>query len=161
MKNKLKYIINILLLLILLGFTIYAYIDIHYSKKGSIINNSSYYDIKFTNVVVNNEELIVKVNDNNDSLSIQIPNLSKGKRYSFSVDLKNIGNEDINIKNVLYNNINTNVEESNVLIETSLLESEIIKGGEEKKLDVFVNYNGNDLVENKYYNFDINYYFIK
>ena len=160
MKKIIRYVIVIILLLILAGVSIYTFFNIHYSNKGNIKIDNKYYDIKFTNPIVYENDLIVKINDEEDTLHIDIPNVIKDKEYSFSIDAKNIGNENINIKDVLYKNINTNIEENDISISSNVSETEVIAGGEEKKLDIIVKYTGNDM-ENLYYSFDIKYLFIK
>ena len=160
MKNTMRYIFLVITILALIGVSIYSYIYLHYNDKGTINVDNNYYDIMFTNVNIGNDNLLVKVNDEKDSIHIEIPNIIKNNVYSFSIDVKNIGNQSISIKDILYNNINTNVEESNVLVESNFSENDVINGGEVRKLDIRVKYIG-DVIENSFYNFDINYHFMK
>ena len=102
----------------------------------------------------------VKINEDNDTIKVNIPNLNEFKKSeSFSLDVKNIGNIDASISEANIMNIDTNVPKSKVKVDVSLLESNVIKGSESKKLNVTITYLGDNTALNPYYNFVIKYVF--
>lgn len=159
MKNTLKYIILLILSIILVVSITFTYLKLHYSEKGIIKVNNGYYDIVFSNVLIENDDAKIKTNDNDDYVHIEINNLIENKEIELSLDLKNIGSKDVFVDNFSYANIDSNVDLSKVEIISSLEKNTIIKGGESKKLFVKVKYNGKEKIENSYYNFNINYVF--
>ena len=110
--------------------------------------------------------LVSKINLNEDKkvdiLKIDWENndLNKFKKTnSFSINLTNIGNIDAKIIDIRIENIFANIDTKNVNINLSLDKEDIIKGGETKKLNVEITYNGKDKIEQPYYEFSIKYVF--
>lgn len=159
MKNTLKYIILLILSIVLVVSITFTYLDLHYSEKGTIKINNGYYDIVFSNVLVENDDAKVKINNDEDSIHIGVNNIIENKEIELSLDLKNIGSKDVFVDNFSYANIDSNVDLSKIEIISSLEKNTIIKGGESKKLFVKIKYNGKEKIEDSYYNFNINYVF--
>ena len=159
MKNSLKYIILTLLVIVLVVLITFTYLSLHYSKRGTIKVTKDYYDIVFSNIMMEEEGLKIKANSEDDSIHIEVPNIVKTKEIKFSLDIKNIGNKDVKVDNYSYANIDSNIDISKVEIITSLEKESVIKGGESRKLFVTIKYNGKEKKEDSYYNFNINYVF--
>lgn len=157
MKNSIKYIVIILILIISVGFITMSYLKAHYNETGEIKVTKKYYDIIFTNIMVDND-ISVKVNNDEDSIHVEIPSF-KNSEASISIDVNNIGNIDAIVDNFSYTNIVTNMVKDNMLIDVSLQKDSVIKGSESKRLNIILKYIGNDQIENPYYNFNINYIF--
>lgn len=151
MKDYFKYILLVVLFIVfVISFTMYN-LYIKKSISGNFNVSSNYNEIKYTNIVINDKDNVVKIDDKNKSIHIEIPKLVKDT--FFSVDIVNIGNKDIIIKNFSYMNIDTDLDKNNIVIDTSLKENEIIKGGYSKKLNIYVRNNNKNSDK---YNFNIN-----
>ena len=161
MKQTTKYILLVLIFIaIVVGIT-FSFLFIRYDEKGSVEVVKKYYDVMFINTMIeDNKKTSIKLNNNDDSIHISIPNLNEEKLTTFSVDAINIGNIDTYVDNYSISNVDTNANINDVQIEVSLNKDELIKGGESKKINVKVKYNGNS-EEKIYYNFNINYVFNK
>lgn len=161
MKDKTKYTILIFAFVILVCVVTITYLFIHYEKDGSVLVNKNYYDIVYSNLNIDYDtSMSVKINEDNDTIKVSIPDLNEFKKSeSFSLDVKNIGNIDASISEVNIMNVDTNVPESKVKIDISLLESNVIEGSESMKLNVTITYLGDDTTLNPYYNFIIKYVF--
>ena len=159
MKKSLKYIILVILVITLVVLITFSYLKLHYSEKGTIKITKNYYDIVFNNTMMEYDGIKVKINNEEDSIHIEVPNIEKNKDISFSLDVKNIGSKDAFIDNFEYSNIDSSVDTEKIEIATSLEKGSVIKGGESKKLYVNIKYNGNEKGENLYYNFNVNYIF--
>ena len=159
MKKAFKYIILLLLVIILVVCITYSHLNLHYSEKGNISINNNYYDIIFGNTMIDNDDVKVKINNDEDYIHIQAKDIVKYKEITLSLDVKNIGNKDAYLDSFSYSNVDSNVNLDNVEITSSLLKDTTIKGGESKKLVVKIKYNGKEKIEDSYYNFNINYTF--
>ena len=157
MKDKVYYIIMVVVFILLVVTSTITFLVINNSEKGTSNFIKKYYDIMFSNTIINDDNVLVKVDNDNDSIHVEIPNLKK--TITFSLDLKNIGNKDAYVSNYSFSNIDTNVDLDNVNISVSIPRDEIIKGGSDKKLNVTVNYNSVNNNITPYYNFNINYLF--
>lgn len=161
MKDKTKYTILIFSFVMLVCVATITHLFIYYEKDGNVLVNKKYYDIVYSNLNIDYDtSMSVKINENNDTIKVSIPNLNEFKKSeSFSLDVKNIGNIDASISEANIMNIDTNVPKSKVNVDISLLESNVIKGSESKKLNVTITYLGDNTIENPYFNFVIKYVF--
>ena len=155
MKGFLKYTLLIILFIILVASITLSKLILNYQEKGTFELNRTYSDVLFSNIIINEETVSIKVDNNSKSIHIMIPNL---KELEFDVDLKNIGNKDVKIKNFSYSNIVSNANNNEVEITSSLKEGDIISGSGTNKLNVKIKYKGKSS-EYIYYNFNINYVF--
>lgn len=160
MKNSIKYIIFMVVIIGCVVCLTISYLHAHYKEIGEISVIKKYYDIMFTNAIVNGNDASIKIDNDNDSIHLEIPNF-KDNTLLYSVDLINIGNVDVNIDSVSYTNIDTNINKDDVKITTSLSKGDLIKGGEQKKINIRIDYIGSKKLDNNYYNFNINYVFEK
>ncbi len=161
MKQTTKYILLVLIFIVIVVGITFSFLFIRYDEKGSVEVIKKYYDVMFINTMIeDNKKTSIKLNNNDDSIHISIPNLNEEKLTTFSVDAINIGNIDTYVDNYSISNVDTNANINDVQIEVSLNKDELIKGGESKKINVKVKYNGNS-EEKIYYNFNINYVFNK
>lgn len=161
--SKNRYVTFMLfLLIVVLVFSIsITYIVIEKDETGKGTIKTSYYDVMFTNTTIDfNSTLEVKIDDDKDKISINIPNLNEFKESnSFSIDVKNIGNIDAYVENVNLTNIKTNIETENLNIDMTLIKDDIIKGSESKKLIFTITYKGKITEETPQISFDVNYKF--
>lgn len=161
MKEKITYALIVLLFSILVLSLALYYLFNGFSIRGDANIIKKYYDIKFNNVSIDYEtDMTVKLDNENSTIQVKVPNLNKFKKTnSFSIDLTNIGNIDAKITNIRIENIFANIDTKNVNINLSLDKEDIIKGGETKKLNIEITYNGKDKIEQPYYEFSIKYVF--
>ena len=104
--------------------------------------------------------MTVKLDNENSTIQVKVPDLNQFKKTnSFSIDLTNIGNIDAKITDIRIENIFANIDTKNVNINLSLDKEGVIKGGETKKLNIEITYNGKDKIEQPYYEFSIKYVF--
>ena len=152
----------IFLLIVVLVFSItITYIVVEKDETGKGTIKTRYYDIMFTNTTIDFEsKMEVKVDDDKDKISINIPDLNEFKESnSFSIDIKNIGNVDAYVENVNLTNIKTNIETENINIDISIIKDDVIKGSESKKLILTITYKGQETEEIPTISFDVNYKF--
>ncbi len=161
MKEKITYALIILLFSILVLSLALYYLFNGFSMMGKADIIKKYYDIKLNNVSIDYEtDMTVKLDNENGTIQVKVPDLNKFKKTnSFSIDLTNIGNIDAKIIDIRIENIFANIDTKNVNINLSLDKEGIIKGGETKKLNVEITYNGKDKIEQPYYEFSIKYVF--
>lgn len=161
MKEKITYALIVLLFSILVLSLALYYLFNGFSIRGDANIIKKYYDIKFNNVSIDYEtDMTVKLDNENSTIQVKVPNLNKFKKTnSFSIDLTNIGNIDAKITNIRIENIFANIDTKNVNINLSLDKEDVIKGGETKKLNIEITYNGKDKIEQPYYEFSIKYVF--
>lgn len=161
MKEKITYALIILLFSILVLSLALYYLFNGFSMMGKADIIKKYYDIKLNNVSIDYEtDMTIKLNNENGTIQVKVPDLNKFKKTnSFSIDLTNIGNIDAKIIDIRIENIFANIDTKNVNINLSLDKEGIIKGGETKKLNVEITYNGKDKIEQPYYEFSIKYVF--
>ena len=155
MKKSINYIIFIILLIVLVISMTLSVLFLKYKDQGKFNLSRKKFDIVFTNAIVNDENVKFKINNEKKYIHIDISKLPK--EIQLSVDIKNIANIDALVKNFSYSNIDTNAQEGEVSITTSINNGEIIKKGEAKKLNIVIKNNTNK--EDLYYNFNINYLF--
>lgn len=157
MRKGVKYILLVIVFTVLVvGMTV-SKLFVSYDEKGVFEYNNKYGEIVFSNVIINgSNDSSVKIDNINNSLHIQIPNLKD--EYTFSVDLQNIGNINMKVKNFSYSNIVSNIDINNIEIISSIKEGDYINGSESKKLIVKVKSSKNKN-EEIYCNFNINYLF--
>ena len=146
MKKSINYIIFIILLIVLVISMTLSVLFLKYKDQGKFNLSRKKFDIVFTNAIVNNEKKYIHIDIS------KLP-----KEIQLSVDIKNIANIDALVKNFSYSNIDTNAQEGEVNITTSINNGEIIKKGEAKKLNIVIKNNTNK--EDLFYNFNINYLF--
>lgn len=161
MKEKITYALIILLFSILVLSLALYYLFNGFSMMGKADIIKKYYDIKLNNVSIDYEtDMTIKLNNENGTIQVKVPDLNKFKKTnSFSIDLTNIGNIDAKIIDIRIENIFANIDTKNVNINLSLDKEDVIKGGETKKLNVEITYNGKDKIEQPYYEFSIKYVF--
>lgn len=161
MKEKLMYTALVLVFIILVLTCSLFYLFNNYTVTGSADVKKKYYDIKFSNVTIDYEtDMTVKLDNDKNIISVKIPNLNNFRRTnSFSIDVTNIGNINAKVVNYLIENISTNIDTRNVNIDISLGKDDIIEGGKTNKLIIRITYNGKDLIESPYYEFNIKYNF--
>ena len=161
MKEKITYALIILLFSILVLSLALYYLFNGFSIRGDANIIKKYYDIKLNNVSVDYEtDMTVKLDNENSTIQVKVPDLNQFKKTnSFSIDLTNIGNIDAKITEIRIENIFANIDTKNVNINLSLDKEGVIKGGETKKLNIEITYNGKDKIEQPYYEFSIKYVF--
>lgn len=161
MKEKITYALIILLFSILVLSLALYYLFNGFSMMGKADIIKKYYDIKLNNVSIDYEtNMTIKLDNENGTIQVKVPDLNKFKKTnSFSIDLTNIGNIDAKIIDIRIENIFANIDTKNVNINLSLDKEDIIKGGETKKMNVEITYNGKDKIEQPYYEFSIKYVF--
>ncbi|MDY6071441.1 MAG: hypothetical protein SPI44_00960 [Bacilli bacterium] len=161
MKEKITYALIILLFSILVLSLALYYLFNGFSIRGDANIIKKYYDIKLNNVSVDYEtDMTVKLDNENSTIQVKVPDLNQFKKTnSFSIDLTNIGNIDAKITEIRIENIFANIDTKNVNINLSLDKEDVIKGGETKKLNIEITYNGKDRIEQPYYEFSIKYVF--
>lgn len=161
MKEKITYALIILLFSILVLSLALYYLFNGFSIRGDANIIKKYYDIKLNNVSIDYEtDMTVKLDNENSTIQIKVPDLNQFKKTnSFSIDLTNIGNIDAKITDIRIENIFANIDTKNVNINLSLDKEDVIKGGETKKLNIEITYNGKDKIEQPYYEFSIKYVF--
>ena len=155
MKNSLKYILLILLVIMMVLSITLSTLYIKYDSKGEFNLIKQYSDIHFNNINLTNG-VSVKLNEESSSIRVNISPLEK--EAEFTVDIVNTGNKDVILKNFSYTNIVTNLDQDNIIIDSSLREGSVIRGGEIKKLKIVVNNSGKTVSDSEY-NFNINYVF--
>ena len=161
MKEKITYALIVLLFSILVLSLALYYLFNGFSIRGDANIIKKYYDIKLNNVSIDYEtDMTIKLDNENGTIKVKVPDLNKFKKTnSFSLDLTNIGNIDAKITNIYIQKIFANIDTKNVNINLSLSKEDVIKGGETKKLNVEITYNGKDRIEQPYYEFSIKYIF--
>lgn len=161
MKEKITYALIILLFSILVLSLALYYLFNGFSIRGDANIIKKYYDIKLNNVSVDYEtDMTVKLDNENSTIQVKVPDLNQFKKTnSFSIDLTNIGNIDAKITEIRIEKIFANIDTKNVNINLSLDKEDVIKGGETKKLNIEITYNGKDRIEQPYYEFSIKYVF--
>lgn len=161
MKEKITYALIVLLFSILVLSLALYYLFNGFSIRGDANIIKKYYDIKLNNVSVDYEtDMTVKLDNENSTIQVKVPDLNQFKKTnSFSIDLTNIGNIDAKITDIRIENIFANIDTKNVNINLSLDKEDVIKGGETKKLNIEITYNGKDKIEQPYYEFSIKYVF--
>ena len=154
MKTGLKYFVLVILFIALVISITVSTLYIKYEVKGEFNYNTSYYDIKYSNVSMDNNDIMVKVDEKNNSIHVDIPNLEK--ESTISLDVTNIGSKDITLDSYEIINIDTTLDKNNIEITSTLDREDILIGGHSKKM--IVNIKNNNKESGKF-NFNINYIF--
>lgn len=155
MRDKfLKIFLSLLFVSTILSIVV-TYLNIHNGEKGEVILNNSYFDIKYNNIINDNENVSVKTNENN--IELEISNDEKVINPIF-IDVLNIGNGDALINDVDIRKISCSDELNMVEVEVSLNKDDTISGGEYKKLEISIL--NNELIHDESKcNININYLF--
>ncbi len=145
-----RYIVLVLLFIALVISVTVSTLYIKYEIKGDFNYTRNYSELKYSNIVMDNDNITVKMNDNNSSIHIDIPELDK--EATISIDINNIGSSSVILDSYQIINIDTSLNKDNVIVDTSLVKDEVIKGGYSKKLIINVKNNNKG---KGYYNFNI------
>lgn len=143
-----KYIIIVLLFIALVISVTVSTLYIKYEIKGDFNYSKNYYELKYSNIEMDKDDISVKMNNN--SIHIDIPELDK--EANISIDITNIGSMDVILDSYQIINIDTSLDKDNVIVSTSFNKDEVIKGGYVKKLTIKIKNNGK---KKGYYNFNI------
>ena len=156
MKNSIKYILLVIVFIVFVASITVSILFTRYSESGNFDVIRKNFNIVFSNIIVNSDDVKIKVDNENKSIHIEVLNLDSEE---INIDVKNIANIDGIIKNYSLSNIDTNAKDrdKDVSVSVSLTEGEIIKHGESKKLNVNIKNNSNE--KDIYYKFNINYLF--
>lgn len=153
MKKSIKYILFIVVFIVFVVSITISTLFTKYSDQGKFIVSRKNFNIVFSNIIVNNDNVKVKVDNNTKSIHIEVLELDSEE---ISIDIKNIANIDGIIKNYSITNVDTNVNnKEDIDINVSLPNDVIIKSGESKKLNI--NIKNNTKSKEIYYKFNINY----
>ena len=155
MKKYLKYIILIVVFVVLVVSITMSMLFTRYKEQGKFEVSRKSFNVIFTNVLVDKDNIKVKLD--NDNKSVHIKTIDLANVEEVSLDIKNISNTDAVIKNYSISNVVTNSKSGDVSINISTKNADVIKKGETKKLIITINNNSKD--KNIYYNFNINYLF--
>ena len=157
MRNSIKYVLFILVFIVLVFSVTFSRVYTKYKDQGVFELKRNNCDIIFYNAIISgNNDVKIKINNNDKSIHIESKDFKD--KIEFSIDLKNIGNEEMILKNYSISNIDTNGNKDNFIIKTSLDQNQRIKGSQSIKLNVVVENIGKDQ-DDLYYNFNLNYVF--
>ena len=154
MKTGLKYFVLVILFIALVISITVSTLYIKYEINGEFNYDTNYYDIKYSNVSMDNDDIIVKVDENNNSIHVDIPNLEK--EASISLDVTNIGSKDIILDSYEIINVDTALDKNNIEITSTLDREDVLNGGYSKKIIISIKNNNK---ESGKFNFNINYIF--
>lgn len=163
MKYK-KLILSIFV--VLLSFTVFifslAVFINYYSNSGSMTLNKEYYSIIFNDISIDfDTSMSIKTDNDNNILYFNIPNLNEFKSERIiSVNLVNIGNIDVYLDDYIIESTYKNIDTNNISITLST-DDITINGGETKKINIKIKYNGHDNVNIPFDEFYIKYKFNK
>ncbi len=155
MKSNFKYVILILVFILLVVSVTVNALFTKYSVQGLFEVNRKRFDLVFSNVMIDNDNISVKLDNEKKFIHIDIDDLEKEEEIN--IDIKNIGNIDGMIKNYAISNIDTNVDNDLIELTSSINNGDVVKKGESKKLTIKIKNKSN--IENVHYNFNINYLF--
>ena len=155
MKNKLMYIIFVVILILFVSIITISYLLINYKEQGTFEYDKVYKEILLTNTIIDYDTTTsVKLNNEENNIHIDIPDLNEYKTLkTFSIDMENIGNTSVYISDIYYSNNVSNINTEYIKIDSSLKKGDIIKGNEIKRIYIDIKYNGNykDIIP--FYNF--------
>lgn len=155
MKKSLKYIILIIVFILFVVSITVSILFTRYKEQGTFSLSRKKFDLVFTNILVDDDNIKVKTDNKSKSIHISTDNLIGSKEVSF--DIKNIANIDAIIKNYSVSNVITNSKNDKVKVDISSKNGDVIKKGETKKVIITIENNSKE--KNIYYNFNINYLF--
>ena len=92
MKNSIKYIILVLVFIVFVVSITASNLFTKYSEQGSFNVIRKNFDIVFSNIIVNSDNIKVKTDNTNNSIHIETENLQEEQ---ISIDVKNIANINI------------------------------------------------------------------
>lgn len=155
MKKYLKYIILVAVFVVLVVSITISMLFTRYKEQGKFEVSRKSFNVIFTNVLVDKDNIKVKLD--NDNKSVHIKTIDLANVEEVSLDIKNIANKDAVIKNYSLSNIVTNSKAGEIIIDVSAKNGDVIRKGETKKLIITIK--NNTKKKNLYYNFNINYLF--
>ena len=88
MKNSIKYIVFIIVIICCVAGLTMSYLHAHYKETGEINISKKYYDIMFTNAIVSGSDTSIKIDNDNDSIHFDIPNFNEKTLSQPVVDCK-------------------------------------------------------------------------
>ncbi len=159
MKHEHKIIILISIFVLLVASITFTHVFIHYRETGSFNVVKNYYEVFITNPTISDSDMTIKVNNDENFVHVEIPDLKEKETIEFSYDLLNIGNTDIITNSYTLTNVMTNINMEDVIISSSIDKDEVIRGSESKKAILKIKYIGKNNEEKPYLNFNINYSF--
>ena len=154
MKKYIKYIVLLVVFIVLVVSITISVLFTKYKEQGKFLLSRQRFDVMFTNVLVEKDNITVKLDNVNKSIHIKASNISDEE---ISLDIRNVANIDAVIKNYSISNVDTNASDGSVIVNVSTENGERIKKGEIKKL--FIKIKNNSKQTDIYYNFNINYLF--
>ena len=155
MKKSIKIIVFVITFIALIASITISVLYTKYSEQGNFELSRKRFDVVFSNPIVNDDNITIKLDNDNKSIHVEIADVVGTKEIS--LDVKNIANIDALVKNYSYSNIDTNAKENEISIYTSINNGDVIKKGDSKKLNIIIKNNSNR--SDIYYNFNINYLF--
>lgn len=155
MKYSIKYVALISVFVVFVASITISILFTRYKEQGNFLLSRKRFDVAFSNVLVDDSDVKVKLDNENKSIHIDVSNLESSKEAS--VDIMNIANIDALVKNYSISNIETNAKDGSIEVKASVVGGDTIKKGERKKLIITIKNNSKD--KDIYYNFNINYLF--
>ena len=98
MKKSINYVLLVVVFIVLVCSITITTLFIKYKDKGNFILNRTYSDVLFTNTIIETDN-DVKIKLDNDKKSIHVETGNLNENTEFTIDIKNIGNKDIKVKN--------------------------------------------------------------
>lgn len=154
-KRRILYLIILLLFMLDVCFITINYLVINKDISGKVVVNNKYSNVLFGNVYIDNESNIsVKLKDNM-SINASINNLELvSNNELFYFDLVNTGNIGVSFDSGI-SNYNSNINSNLLSINTRYIDN-YIGPSETKRIYVYFDYIGNEMIKNSYLNFNIN-----
>lgn len=157
--KKLLYLVLILLTVLLVFLLTYNYLFNNYDTTGKINIIKDYNELIISDARINFDSTTkIKINNEKKTLNIEIPNLNDYKENkTLTVELINIGNKQMILKEAKIEDITSNAMIENILLETNINNYTIIEPGETKLISIDIKYTNKTNMENPNYNFDIKF----
>lgn len=157
--KKLLYLVLILLTVLLVFLLTYNYLFNNYDTTGKINIIKDYNELIISDARINFDSTTkIKINNEKKTLNIEIPNLNDYKENkTLTVELINIGNKQMILKEAKIEDITSNAMIENILLETNINNYTIIEPGETKLISIDIKYINKTNMENPNYNFDIKF----
>ena len=147
-KEKKVYFLLIISFILFVCVFISTFIIKNINIKGKTNIIKKYSEVKYES---NNDELFI----HDDIVSVRLNEL----KDELSFNIYNIGNNDIKVSYLDIGIINTNLNRDKLNIKLDLNKNDVIKGGQVKRVVVYIDYDKNEIKENSYLNFDLKYSF--